>query len=228
MTTDKKQPPDTDRPVLALIGTVAETSIVRVARYVTRHGHPIHWQAPGGGMAYRTDEVVDWREMPSWDRLAILDRYDEERAEWERQIADLTEGINSAIAHAVVERKNLNEALARADRAEKERDEARAEAERTREAADMTLRARDVMIDEKHRAETERDRAIAERDDLGCQLEALRAIQRDDMQVLLGRVAVLETWRAECELADEAVEACIANAEAEEARLRRDDEKGGA
>lgn len=263
MTTDKKQPPDTDRLVLAALRRGGWCH----ARWLGDAG----WSIPG------VDDNADWREMPSWDSLAILDRYDEERAKWEAkvrnaedkciearderdalrsQVTALTEERDLALSSASVENEEVarliserDAALARADRAEKERDGAVEWCRRVAEALDCirddgeigdsvyvahharALRRfaaeRDeaavdelAAIAERNRAIAERDalivsrdeqfmranknaarvdEAIRERDDLGCQLEALRAVQRDDVADLRTRMEAVERWRAECE-----------------------------
>lgn len=367
MTTDTKQPPDTDRFVLVKTREGIFTACFKAQpdRYSTT------------GRWFRVEDVEDWREMPSWDRLRILDTYDEERKEWgahakdgfdradaalrecdalRSQVADLTEGMNSAIAHAVVERKELTalrsqvtalqrerdqavedlqedqKALARADRAEKERDEAcewrrqvaialdcvkdngtigdvgyvvshalalrrfaaerdtavanvakisdRAQAhmdgvmaERDRAIAERdeamghtrnAQRQRDEATTERNRAVAERDsyreraiyfetladtvkavraqvdedlaKAIAERDDLGCQLEALRSVQRGDVADLRARMGAMERWRDTSEMPNPCAWCSLSATTTKKGRhwcgtCRRrehDDEKGGA
>jgi chromosome segregation ATPase len=210
MTTDKKQPPDTDRPCLVIRSPSRE---IRTASY--RDGR---WFLTRDTVLMDGD-VIDWRELPSWDRLAILDRYDEERAEWEAKVEEADERLRQAcidsrestsrwadelgrlrsqvtalteergISSELIEnmKRHVDQLLARADRAEKERDEAIEWRRRVADALDcikddgtigdaeyvsshaFKMRKYAEERDKWHAiyGETaeERDRAIAERDD---------------------------------------------------------------
>ena len=120
MTTDTKQPPD------------AKTLSAHFRRFAAARRAMRGMDEEILRISVRDHEDLSLANGDLVHAACILDTYDEERREWEAQIADLTEGMNSAIAHAVVERKKLNEAEARADRAEKERDAARWAAEMKR------------------------------------------------------------------------------------------------
>lgn len=85
MTTDTKQPPDTDRWVLVLVTRGSKGS-----RRIETDRFDVMWAKNNN------QDVIDWREMPSWDRLRILDTYDEERKEWEAKVS-LLDGVRQSL-----------------------------------------------------------------------------------------------------------------------------------
>lgn len=264
MNTDKKQPPEGVDLMVVYVGNDGKECVTH--GFFQRGFWWVGFQQQK--LMYR---FVEWFPMPTRDRLAILDRYDEERAEWERRVkhaeerdeqqeraGELSESSQTNFLSALDVDKKLTEALARADRAEKERDEARALCASIRDALSSVLdldrsepevglfpvtdkelpeviknreeslsRHLNELIAERDRAIAERDeareawgraesdaceweekagvasadlatfteklhKAEQERDDLGCQLEALRAIQRGDVADLRTRMEAVE------------------------------------